>query len=46
MTSLPTSAMKTSEQQRKANVKMAIVLASVAIVFGVGFVTKVVLFGR
>jgi heme/copper-type cytochrome/quinol oxidase subunit 3 len=40
------AAMKTTDQQRKANLKMAIVLASVAIVFGVGFVTKVVLFGR
>ena len=34
------------EQQRKANVKLAWVLASVAIVFFVGFVTKIVLFGR
>ena len=33
-------------QQRKSNVKLAWVLASVAIVFFVGFVTKIVLFGR
>ena len=38
--------MPTPDQQRKANLKLALVLASVAIVFGVGFVTKVVLFGR
>jgi len=34
------------ERQRRANVKLAWVLASVAIVFFVGFVTKIVLFGR
>jgi len=35
-----------SERQRKANLKLALVLASVALVLGVGFVAKVVLFGR
>ena len=37
---------KSPEQQRKANLKLALVLASVALVLGVGFVAKVVLFGR
>ena len=32
--------------QRKANVRLALVLASVALVFFVGFVAKLVLFGR
>ena len=34
------------QAQRKANVKLAWVLASVAVVFFVGFVTKIVLLGR
>ncbi|MEK8049842.1 cytochrome oxidase small assembly protein [Ideonella sp. DXS22W] len=34
------------QQQRKANLKLAVVLASVAVVFGLGFVAKIVLFGR
>lgn len=34
------------DRQRKSNVKLALVLASVAIVFFVGFVTKMILFGR
>ena len=34
------------EQQRKANLKLALVLASVALVLGLGFVAKIVLFGR
>ena len=33
-------------QQRKANVRLALVLASVALVFFVGFVAKLVLLGR
>lgn len=33
-------------QQRKANVRLALVLASVALVFFVGFVAKLVLFSR
>jgi hypothetical protein len=31
--------------QRKSNVRLAVVLASVALVFAVGFVAKVVLLG-
>jgi hypothetical protein len=33
------------EQKRKNNLRLALVLASVALVFFVGFVGKVVLFG-
>ena len=33
-------------QQRKANLRLALVLASVALVFFVGFVAKLVLLGR
>lgn len=32
--------------RRKANVKLALTLATIALVFGFGFVAKVVLFGR
>ena len=35
-----------SGPQRKANVRLALVLASVAIVFFVGFVGKIVVLGR
>jgi hypothetical protein len=35
-----------TEAQRKANVRLALILASVALMFGVGFVVKVVFFGR
>ena len=35
-----------SESQRKANRRLAWVLASVAIVFFLGFMTKMVLLGR
>ncbi|MBP6901737.1 MAG: cytochrome oxidase small assembly protein [Burkholderiaceae bacterium] len=38
--------MKDPVQQRKANLKLGLVLASVALVFGLGFVAKFVLFGR
>jgi len=38
--------MALSEQQRKANLKLALILASVALVFGEGFVLKVIYFGR
>ena len=38
--------MALSEQQRKANLKLGLILASVALVFLVGFVTKIVFFGR
>lgn len=30
-----------TEQQRKANLKLALILASAAVVFGIGFVVKV-----
>jgi hypothetical protein len=33
-------------RQRKANLRLALILASAAILFGVGFVLKVVFFGR
>jgi hypothetical protein len=33
-------------QQRKSNLRLALVLASVALVFFAGFVAKIVLFGR
>jgi hypothetical protein len=33
-------------QQRKSNLRLALVLASVALVFFVGFVAKIVLLGR
>ena len=32
-------------EQRKANVRLALTLVSVAVIFGVGFVTKIILFG-
>jgi hypothetical protein len=32
--------------QRKANLRLALILATVAIVFGVGFAAKIVFFGR
>lgn len=35
-----------SDPQRKANFRLALVLASVAIVFFVGFVAKIVVLGR
>ncbi len=38
--------MAPTEQQRKANLKLALILASVALVFGLGFVAKIVFFGR
>ena len=38
--------MSSSPQQRKANLKLALILASLALVFGLGFIAKVVLFGR
>ncbi len=34
-----------AERQRRANLRLALILASVALAFGVGFVVKVVLFG-
>jgi hypothetical protein len=35
-----------TEQQRKANLRLALILASAAVVFGVGFVAKIVFLGR
>ena len=40
------SADPSTGQQRKSNVRLALVLVSVAVVFFVGFVTKIVLLGR
>jgi hypothetical protein len=37
--------MSTSPEQRKKNLRLALTLATVAIVFGVGFVSKIALFG-
>ncbi len=33
------------ERQRKANLRLALILASVAAIFAIGFVTKIVLMG-
>ena len=37
--------MALDEQQRKANRRSALILATVALVFAVGFVAKIALFG-
>lgn len=37
--------MALTEQQQRANRRLAWILASVALVFGIGFVTKVALLG-
>jgi len=37
---------KPTEQQRKANLRLALILVSVALVFGIGFVAKIVTLGR
>jgi len=37
--------MAISEQQRKANVRLALILVSVAIVFAIGFVAKIAFMG-
>jgi hypothetical protein len=37
--------MAMSEQQQRANRRLAWILASMALVFGLGFVTKIVLLG-
>ena len=34
-----------SDSQRKANVRLALILASVAVLFAVGFVVKIALLG-
>ncbi len=35
-----------NEEQRKANLRLALILASVALIFGLGFVAKIVFMGR
>ena len=37
--------MAATPEQRKHNKRLGLILASVAIVFGVGFVSKIILFG-
>ena len=37
--------MALNEQQRKANLRLALILASVAAILGVGFVLKIALLG-
>jgi hypothetical protein len=37
--------MALTERQRKANLRLALILASVAVVFAIGFVAKIVAFG-
>ena len=37
--------MAQSDQQRKANLRLALILASVALLFGLGFVVKMIWFG-
>ncbi len=37
--------MALTEQQRKANVRLALILASVALIFAIGFVVKIVTLG-
>jgi hypothetical protein len=39
-------AMAQTEQQRKANMRLGLILASVAMVFAVGFVVKIIWLGR
>jgi hypothetical protein len=34
-----------TEQQRKANLRLALMLGAAAVLFGVGFVAKVAIFG-
>ena len=36
----------TPEEQRKSNVRLALILASVALVFALGFVAKIALLGH
>jgi hypothetical protein len=37
--------MAATPEQRKNNKRLGLILASVAIVFGVGFISKIILFG-
>ena len=36
----------TPEEQRKSNVRLALILAAVALAFAVGFVAKIALYGH
>jgi hypothetical protein len=38
--------MALNEQQRRANLRLGLILASVALVFAVGFVTKIIFFSH
>lgn len=38
--------MSTRDDQKKSNLKLALVLLSVALVFGLGFVAKIIWLGR
>ena len=38
--------MALTAQQRKANLRLGLILASVALILGLGFVAKVILLGR
>jgi hypothetical protein len=38
--------MALTEQQRKANLRLALILATVAVVFAAGFMVKMIFFGR
>jgi hypothetical protein len=38
--------MAISDSQRKANLRLALILASVALIMGLGFVVKVIWLGR
>jgi hypothetical protein len=41
----PTVPAMLSEQQRKSNLRLALILASVAVIFAIGFVAKIVFIG-
>ncbi len=38
--------MALNEQQRKANLRLGLILASLAVVFLIGFITKIVVFSN
>ena len=38
--------MAATDEQRKANRRLGLILATVAVLFGVGFVARVILFGH
>ena len=41
----PELTMATPEEQRKANVRLGLILASIALLFAVGFMAKMIFFG-